>query len=56
MPDNLYHHANQSNFPSDWADLRKDLAAMPAEELAEEMEHIWASMTEETYDDAVIQC
>lgn len=54
MPDNLYHHANQSNFPSDWADLRKDLAAMPAEELAEEMEHIWASMTEETYDDAVI--
>ena len=56
MPNDFNIRADQSNLPCDYADLPspKDLDAMSAVELAEELERIWGSMTEDTYDDAVI--
>lgn len=56
MTNDFDTRADQSNLPCDCvkSSLPKDLDAMSAVELAEEMERVWSSMTEDTYDDAVI--
>ena len=54
MVTNLTHRADQPNLPNGCVDSLGDLDAMSAVELAEALEHALDAMTEEDYDEAVI--
>lgn len=54
MEGNLSHRANQPNLPNEFADLLENIEDMSAVELAEAMEQVLATMTDETYNEAII--
>ena len=54
MATNLTHRADRPNLPNGCVDSLGDLDAMSAVELAEALEHALDAMTEEDYDEAVI--
>lgn len=54
MATNSTHRADQPNLPNGCVDLPKNLDAMSAVELATALEYILDTMTEEDYDEAVI--
>lgn len=54
MATNLTHRADQPNLPNGRVDSLGDLDTMSAVELAEALEHVLDVMTEEDYDEAVI--
>ena len=54
MEGNLSHRANQPNLPNEFADLLESIEDMSAVELAEAMEQVLATMTDETYNEAII--